>query len=362
MPQSLESITRRHYLAMLAAASAFQGVPHANESLVCAMYGVSSKKPPFDAVPAADLPAWLSDHGINAVFVYPNEDTNVLERLKEQGIQLFQSIGIFVGRSDYRDHPEWRPVGADGVPLKPVEWYHPLSPNHPELRKQRLESFARRLANPLIDGVWLDFIRFPARWEKSTPVMLQACFSEHSLKAFSKFSGLNLPDGETSAVAEWILNNHLSEWTAFKVESIRSFVEDAKSIRDRKNPGCKLGLFGLPWLSDDHDNAIQTIVAQDFSVLGPLVDVISPMIYHRMIGHPVERIAKVVETVKRMSNAPAWPIVQAMSEPDALPAEEFVRSIQIGAESSGGGVIVFAANHVESEGRWPQVRRAFLSL
>ncbi|MDP8243931.1 MAG: hypothetical protein P9L94_07610 [Candidatus Hinthialibacter antarcticus] len=356
-PPVIARITRREWLAGLSGLMA-SGLPQsfAASEFTCALYGFSSNKAPFASINHGDLASWLRDHGVNAVFVYSNEDEDVLKRLKSAGVALYQSMGVFVGKADYQQHPEWRPVVASGEAMKPDEWYYPLSPNHPALRKQRLERLKERLQNPYIDGVWLDFIRYPLRWENGAPRFEQACFSQMSLDAFQAFSGLRALGETTSEIAQWIINSHLDDWTAFKIESIRSWVEDAASLRDGLRPDARLGFFGVPWAPDEYDNALHRIVGQDYAALANHADIISPMIYHRMIGRPVERVRELTLALKQSTQKPVWPVLQTMNLPDELPKEEFLRSIDLAASASQQGLILFAANHIENEKRWSQLK------
>lgn len=242
--------------------------------------------------------------------------------------------------------------------MKPDGWYYPLSPNHPEVRKQRLERLKKRLQNPYLDGVWLDFIRFPLRWENGAPKLQQACFSDESLKVFQMFSGLQVKGGSTKEKAEWILKNHLDQWTAFKIESVRRWVAQAAALRDEIRKDVKLAFFGIPWATDDYDNALHRIIGQDYSVLAKHVDIISPMIYHRMIGRPVEWVRDLTLAIKQETRKPVWPILQTMNNPDELTQEEFMRSIQLALQASQQGAILFTSNDIEKEGRWAQVKAA----
>ncbi len=327
---------------------------------VKAIYGFSSNQAPFDAIPKARLAEWLKDHGINAVFASPSEDEAVLRLLREEEIPVYEEITIFASRTLYREHPEWRPIGMNGEALEPDGWYHGLSPNKPELRQKRLDDFRKRLQNPELDGIWLDFIRYPVRWEGKNPLIEQSDFSDIALEQFEEFAGVDLPmQFERSKIAERIVEHYPKEWQEFKIHTITSWVQEAKQIRDELRPDVKLGLFGVPWLEEDYDNAIKRIVAQDFTRLANYVDIFSPMVYHKLTHHNVEWIARVTNAFQSQTQKPVWPIVQAVSEPTHLSSEEFRRSLKIGLKSSKAGVIVFTAKHVENENRWDDIKQVF---
>ncbi len=325
-----------------------------------AIYGFSSKNEPFTTMDESELIEWLQEHAINAVFVYSNEKEEILKLLNEAGIHCYQEFTVFASRRLYQEHPEWRPITKEGEEMQPDGWYYGLNPNHPTLRKKRLDDLGRRLENPWIQGFWLDFIRFPVRWEKKNPRIEQASFDEHSLNQFEKFIGEKLSTRNSIAKkSSYILEEKLDKWTSFKIESIRSWVEQANALIKEKRPNALTGLFGVPWREEDFHNAIHRIVGQDFQGLSSWVDVFSPMVYHRLLGRDVDWIATVTKSVKQQTNKQVWPIVQAMSQPDSLSAEEFREALWTGASTSKTGVILFTAKYAQEEERWEDVKQVF---
>ena len=327
---------------------------------VRAVYGFSSTAEPFKSVPKDSLPEWLRGYGVNAVFVSPNEKPEILAILREANILCLQEFTVFAGRSLYRENPKWRPIGSDGKEIEPDGWYHGLSPNQPGLRQKRLDDFRKRLKNPHIQGIWLDFIRYAVRWEKPKVILIDNCFSASALSQFERFAKVRLPESaSTSDKADFIYANHKDAWIDFKVHTIRSWVEEARRIRDRERPGVWLGLFGLPWTPSDRDGAIRRIAGQDYRKLADSVDVFSPMVYHRLCGKKPAWIGDVARSVLERTNKPVWPIVQATGEPGKMDGAEFERAVLEGAEASKTGVILFTASHIQNEKRWPQVKSVF---
>ncbi|MBD3266796.1 hypothetical protein GF373_09015 [bacterium] len=352
---------RRHVLTIIfwlpLGLSHFTTTAYGCEDLVKAVYGISSKSAPLNDLKPSAIPAWLQKHGINAVFTSAREAPPVLQALKKQGMACYQEFTVFTGRTLYRENPNWRPITAAGKEMKPDGWYHGLCPNQPELRRKRLDEFANRLQNPHLDGIWLDFIRYPVRWEGKTPRIEDSCFCEVCLKKFEDFmNGMELKGNTTADKAAFILNNHLQKWMAFRVESICSWVKEAKTIRDQKRPDVQLGLFLVPWLKEDYDNAILRIVGQDVNALSQYIDIVSPMVYHGLCYREPAWVAKVTKAIKRKSGKPVWPIIQATSQPDTLSAEEFQQTMRIASQASQTGVILFTAGHIQKENRWDQVQ------
>ncbi|MFB3789573.1 MAG: hypothetical protein ACE15F_24715 [bacterium] len=327
--------------------------------MIRAVYGFSSKAKPFADMKPEAIPAWLRWRGINAVFVAPDEDPRMLAILRQAEIFCFEELTVFAGRSLYQSHPEWRPITAAGKDLPPDGWYHGLSPNQLDLRQKRLDDFRMRLKNPHIQGIWLDFIRYAARWEKPQPTLVDNCFSSSALWQFEKFAGIMLPGSTISEKADYMQTNLPGPWVAFKAETIRAWVAEAQRIRDRERPEVWLGLFGVPWTEADFDGAIRKILGQDFSVLAAHADIFSPMAYHMLCGRPPGWIQEITQSFRRQTRKPVWPIIQAVSDPSPLSAEEFEEAAWNGAKASRSGLILFTAEHIQKENRWDQVTSIF---
>ena len=333
--------------------------------LVRALYGFSPTLTPFDGKGPQDAVAELRRLGCNAFFSGA-EHTDLYRHFNENGIATYHEITIFASKKLYQERADLRPIRADGSEQPPRGWYYGLCPNNPELRQQKLERIKGLFSRPEVQGVWLDFIRYPVRWEVPDPWTDDTCFCDTCLEAFLQHThgdfAIPAELTERPEIAEWILKEHLPSWIDFKCASIERFVADAAKVRDDVRPDGVLGIFTIPWYLSDFDGAIHRTVAQDFSRIGPHVDVFSPMVYHLLCGRPDAWVGEYTEWLKDLTQVPVWPIVQAMNEPGELSAESFERVTVEGAEASGTGVIIFTAGHVDKEKRWDQVRDAFSRL
>ena len=83
------------------------------------------------------------------------------------------------------------------------------------------------------------------------------------------------------------------------------------------------------------------IIGQDYCALSRYVDVFSPVVYHLMCGYPPEWVGEVVEEIYELSGKPVWPIIQSVSEPTSLSAEEYGRTIDVVLHSDvSDGILV----------------------
>jgi len=350
---------------MLAGLSMAEGAAmEPDRPLTLCLYGFSSNLNPVKGIPPEQVAGWLNERHVNAVFVAKESD-EVLGALRQAGVRIYREMTLFAGKSLYQTHPEWRPITADGTEQKPDGWYYGLCPNKEDLRQKRLREFEKRIADPRIDGVWLDFIRYPIRWEKQDPTQLDNCFCDDCIRLYREAvaGDFEVPqDMDRAELARWILENHLPSWIEFKAERIATWVHEARLIRDRVRPDATIGIFTVPWSSNEQNGAIFRVVGQDYVKLAEDVDIFSPMVYHLLCRKGPSWPAEFTkETILRTGKL-VWPIVQAMDEPSKLSYEELEQVILDSGRASGTGVIVFTAGHLDKEKKWEPAMRAFRTL
>ena len=318
---------------------------------VRAIYGFRSDAEPFAGRTPDEAARQLLAWGCNAVFL-KDEPAALIRTLHRQGIRCYREIGLFQGCRAWEEHPESRPVQADGTLLEKEEWYCGLCPNQPNLQQEKLQKIEEIAVTTEVDGIWLDFIRYPVHWESPEPRLPQTCFCPLCLEKFAADTRIALPTGEpTARVASFILENHFEAWYRWRAEQITGFVRRAAEAAKGKNPEILVGLFSVPWFRGERDDAIWKVVGQDFPALAAHVDVFSPMVYHRMVGEPPQWIAACTGRLSRETHKPVWPIIQGCSVPDSLSKEEFQEAIRQAELQPSEGIIIFAMNHLVKEKR-----------
>lgn len=323
-----------------------------------ALYGFSKELEPFKGKDAEEIAYILSSWGINAVFG-GYKDKQMLEALRKYGIKTYVSVRIFHNGRFWHKYPQSRPIDVHGNPIEKEEWYTPLTPSNHEVRMERLAEIEKLVSSYDVDGVWLDFTYWPCLWERPKPKLYQTSFDSVSIKKFEKETGVAIPLKFITITekAKWILNNHKNKWIRWKCEQITSFVREAKEIV--KERGKLLGLFVVPFLPEDYENAIEEIIGQDYKALSRYVDIFSPMVYHLMCDKEVVWIKKVIEYIYNTTNRSVLPIVQGCSEPKELSEEEFKQAIWLSLSAEGSkGVIIFSLKHVVTENKIDAMREA----
>ncbi len=327
---------------------------------VRAVYGFRPDLAIFQGLSPQQIVDTLKSWGVNAVFG-GYRDSALVQALHEAGIRVFAEIGFFVGESFWERYQCARPIKADGEPLEKIKWYAGLNPACEELVQHRLRELEELVRTYPVDGVWLDFIRWPAKWERPDPILPSTSFDPTTLRRFSEETGIQIPANLKTVPekATWILENHEPEWTRFRCEVIRDVVRKAREICEKAGHKVLLGAFIVPWTDQDFDSALVKVVGQDIPLLAPLIDVFSPMVYHKLCGRQVPWVGKITEWVHTASGKPVWPIVQSMDEPSPLPVSEFEETLRTGLGARGSqGVIVFTLGKTSPD-KLPALRRVF---
>jgi hypothetical protein len=289
----------------------------------------------------------LSDYHINAVFMGHDQVTeDLIRRCHREGAKVYAEFGIFEGPDTATKYADLWPLNEQGEKQKQDEWYLGLCPHVKWFRDQKIDLLGKFAKEHAIDGLWLDFIRYPGHWEVHEPHLEQGCFNAPCLKAFREFSGLTLPEGTIATKAEFILTQHKAEWTKFKCETILDFCRDARRTLKAARPDALLGAFVVPWTEDNYNDAIHETIAQDFAQLAEALDVFSPMSYHAMCGFPVEWVGRFNEYLTARTHRDVWPIVQATEREarygDApVDAAVFRQTLTQGLSGGSTGVLMF---------------------
>ncbi len=286
----------------------------------------------------------LMDTGANAVFVpHRKLDQVPLAYLHQQKIQVFVDWGLFVGEELRQQYPDSVPLDETGTPFERDDWYVPVCPNHPQVRMQHLAAITKLLEDHghELAGLWLDFIRFPVRWEVKQPQLRQLCFCKHCLNLFLHVEREHYTAHETQAIARLILHERQEEWVAWKCARIVQFVQAVRMQIPVRNLPLRLGMFSLPWQRTDYAGAIRTVAGQDLGLLAEHVDIISPMVYHKLCYRSATWIEEVIHDVLDWTQRPVLPIIQSLDLPDVMTAAQLDAALTHATRASGDGVMIF---------------------
>jgi hypothetical protein len=318
---------------------------------VRALYGFSPSLAPFAGKTPAEQVDLLRAWGSTAIFG-GYQEPGFVEASQRAGLKVYAEFPCFVGEAWWKNEPASRPVRADGQLLEPDGWYYGVNPAIPSVRQAQWGALEKLLRDYELDGVWLDFIRWPCRWEGADPYRPLTSFDAITTARFSQDTGIGLPAADAATTAAFILAQHEAAWVAWRCDQVTTWVAEAKAIVERIRPGTILGLFGVPWRLADYEGAILRIMGQDYRALGRYVDVFSPMVYHRLCHRPLAWIASVTQEVHALSGKPVWPIIQSVDEPEPLTAEEYGQALDLVLHSrTASGILVFNLKGALSEAK-----------
>lgn len=298
------------------------------------VYGVSAENL------TATLPLIKEAH-ITSVFAPAHQPS--IERLKQEGLQVFLTLNAFGGREGWKKFPDSVPVAASGTPVSSS--LGGVCPTHTAWREERLNLLASWLeqfgsAEEGIDGIWLDFVRYPGHWESAHPDIPDTCYCSRCLQLFQVKKGVTIPEGLFAGeVASWIHIHAEEKWRQWKKEQIVSFVRDVRSLIDKSTDGkrLKLGVFLVPWRQGERSGSVLTDLAQDARQMAPYVDIFSPMVYHQMAGQTAGWVRDISEYFLDVTGKVVWPIVQA----EHVGAAEFAEVGQAVTASGAEGMLIF---------------------
>lgn len=324
------------------------------------LYGFSPELPPFAGKAPVEQAALLRAWG-NTVVFGGYRDPAFVDAAHRAGLKVYAEYGCFVGQRWWKEVPDSRPVTASGALLQPEGGYHGVNPSVPAVRREQLAALERLLADHEIDGVWLDFIRWPCHWEVPDPDLPRTSFDAGTVARFCRDTGIALPAGDAPALARAIRDGHAAAWAAWRCEQVTSWVAAARAVVDRVRPGATLGLFGVPWRRDDREGAILTVIGQDYRALADAgVDVFSPMVYHRMCGYGPVWVGEVTAAIHARTGKPVWPIVQSVDIPVPLSAEEYGEVLDVALQHpASDGVLVFTMQGALDEAKLAATRARF---
>jgi hypothetical protein len=305
--------------------------------------------PPFDGL----FRQWR-DLGINTLFVSEALLTNAEFRAlaRADRLRIFLIYPVFQSPEAIKEDPKIAAITASGAPARD-EWVEFVCPTKGDSYLERRIGHLRNLiteGDP--DVVSLDFIRFFVFWEKVAPdrtseSLPQTCFCPYCLGFFQKECNVHVPAdlAGTAEKAKWILENHMAEWADWKCGRIANAVTRlAKAAREVK-PSVQINLHAVPWRRGDFGGAIRSVAGQDFAVLAPLVDIISPMTYHHMVRQTSAWVHDVVADISAQTKgAPVLPSIQVSEAyiEDKLSADEFQTALEQALRPPSKGVVLWS--------------------
>jgi hypothetical protein len=301
--------------------------------------------------------ATLKDFGVNAIMTEADSyDFSAIVAAHNSGLRFYAGVACFSDHAGnfgfIKKHLELWPVLENGECRPQMEWYIGMTPIDSRRQEEVLATIGSIARTYPIDGLFLDFVRWPLHWEIELRLgqrkPLDSSFDPATLVKFEVAYGA-LPGDLNSipAKAAWIRENRLRDWIDFKCQVITDFVVKARSVLKDARPDAELGVYVVP----DVDGLTEPSTGQRIRDLTPLADWIAPMLYHNILLQPTTWVGAAARNMSQITGVKTLPVVQADSNRDPsntadwgppMSAENFSDCLdRVARQHDLGGLIVF---------------------
>jgi hypothetical protein len=314
------------------------------------------------------LVAAFQNYGINALITESDSyEEAAIDAVHEAGLRFYAGIACF---SDHSSHfstlarrPELWPVLETGELRPQMEWYVGIAPTDRAHQRDVLSTIHSIATRYPIDGLFLDFVRWPLHWEielrPDQPRPPDSSFDAGTLAAFQQETGVRLPAHLVTprAQAGWIRIRHLAEWVKFKCSVITRFVKEAGTVLKGAKQDAELGLFVVP----DVDGRTEALTGQRLRDIAPLADLVSPMLYHNILLRQPSWIGEVLAPIVQVAGRKTLPVLQVDSnrDPDLtadwgpqMSVEDWRAALsRVKGRNDLAGIVVFPGTSLIGNGR-----------
>lgn len=251
--------------------------------------------------------------------------------LRRSGIRVHAWLPAFRNPYLAQMRPDWAMVASDGS--RSIEW---LSPSHPEVRAHLVMTIRRLLQSYDLDGIHLDYFRYPG---------LQYDFGPEALTSIADETRL----GDVSASR--LLAEHYVRWTDWRTSQIAEVLSE---IRDAvvQSSDREITLSAALIADAARSYRVTEEHGQDYAKLAPYLDVIAPMAYFKENQRGIEWIRSVVLAARyKVGSKPLFAGVEGYQEPGAwtLDASQFGAALDA-ARQGAEGVLVYPYLHLFGRG------------
>jgi hypothetical protein len=291
-------------------------------------------------------------------------EAEAIRRVRASGMRFIAGLSAFSDHVDgnalLKIRPELHPIDETGRPRRQMEWYVGITPTIADYRESRARAAEAIVRDHEVDGLMLDFVRWPLHWElelrPDSPPPAASSFDPVTLADFVRWRGEPLPAGlDGASAAAWILRDARDDWTSYRCAVITAFVEDVvRRVRVIRRD-VMVGAFVVPL----PPAGLAEAVGQDVTALGQVLDLIAPMTYHAIVHRDAAWVGDTTEAIAASADCRVVPVVQVDSAdgpafdadwgPPVTPEEW--REVASTAWAAAGSLIAFPAGALAREGR-----------
>ena len=292
--------------------------------------------------------------GIDEILINTGTDPKELARLtpiaKAAGLNVHAWIMAMnrPGDTVALKHPEWYIVSRDGkscYDTRPyVDYYQWLCPTREASRNHVLDLVEGLAKVEDVESVHLDYIRFPDIFlpigllpkynlvQDDEMAEFDFCYCDECVNAFEKIHHKDPRDSKNTAID--------MEWKNFRLNAIRSVVNDAYKIAHDNNKILTAAVFPYPEMADH-------MVRQRWDKWD--IDEVYPMIYHGFYNEEVDWIGYATKQGVTDVEDENIGINTGVYMPDFKSVEELKQAIMHAKDNGAKGVTFFDAPTLTDE-------------
>ncbi|MCB4808946.1 family 10 glycosylhydrolase [Tamlana sp. 62-3] len=297
----------------------------------------------------------LKSKGIDAVLLNTGADPGLLKRLTPLATAAGLEVHAWMfttnrpGDSIAQQHPEWYMVSRSGKSCfkkeeRPyVGYYQWLSPSHPEARKHILSLVEGLAKVEGVASVHLDYIRYP---DVYLPIGL---LPKYDLKQEEELPDYDF-DYSDASVEKFMALHHKDprkmenpaidiEWKNFRLNEIRSLVNEAYDIVHKHEKKLSAAVFPYPEMADH-------MVRQRWDKWK--IDMVLPMIYYNFYNEELDWIGYATKQGVEDLQGKSTELHTGLYTPK-LSNEDLKDAIQYAKDNGASGVAFFDDYHMTDE-------------
>ncbi len=309
----------------------------------------------------------LKEKGIDGLMYSAGRDPEVYRRVakiaKAAGLEFHAWIPTLTQNNNPDMKPEWFALNGIGEstydkPTYGAGHYHFVCPNRPEVTDYIVELYSKIADIPEVDGVHLDFIRFPdvilakGLWKKFGLVMdkeypqYDYCYCDKCVADFKAKTGIDI-----KTVAD---PSQVEEWKQFRYDLITSLVDTLTVMTHSRNKLITAAVFPGP------NSIAKKIVRQEWDKWN--IDAFYPMNYNDFYLEGTKWIGDVCrEGVTSINNRkPLYSGLFICPEPEKKASEpdpenhglvpgELEEAIKQSMENGAAGICLFTPGRMTAE-------------
>jgi hypothetical protein len=266
--------------------------------------------------------------GVNTVFVGDElaHSQPFREACRRAGLKYFLIIRTFNDPEAAQQDPTLVSIDREGRPARRGDDVM-ICPSRADFRQAKLRRIKAALEELKPDGVTLDYFRYFIYWEAVDPQKGPGdfpafCFDRACLRDFIASGGANLHNAVVAdsregnrPLVDQIWREHREAWYEWRVHRLERNAQEMTGFIRKEFPGLPIVLHAVPWTRDEFSGAREKIVGQDFRLLAPYFDYVSPMAYSALTHR-----------------GPGWVENLNRSLLSEVPASKLLPSIEVGPD------------------------------